>query len=317
MEENERTLQYVTQKDRFLLAFKQRMAWIILVISAFGFAFKEVLDLQRTGLDVISFVMSIGITYMFTVYVAMSMRKMGKKSGKDNPLYSASLKHLKDAKDSVKNIVYMTPVFCRIKNTQAMKEVRRNMLEEYGMKFNLWEQGAYQKPEVISKLDKEQLQCLEDIKTIKISTLTSNQLLSEHSSKKVRRDPLYLGKDEATDNFQSGIQIVLTKLFIPIVFSYFTVNVILGMNILWGIIQTSIIMLIGFAHYMDGEEFVLTELRNRYINKADLLNEFRSLYDNRHILFAEEEAEFDKIEQEVTKPSQIDTKDYNLKAAEA
>jgi hypothetical protein len=308
---------YVTQKERFVLAFKQRMAWIILTISAVGFAFKEVLNLERTGLDVLSFLMSIGVTYMFTVYVAIAMRKMGKKSGKENPLYMASLKNLKEAKDSVQNIVYMTPVFCRIKNTQALKEVRRNTLEEFGMKFSLWEQGFYEKPEVISKLDKEQQKCLEEIKNIKISTLTSNQLLSEHSSKKVRRDPLYLGKDEATDNFQSSVSIMLTKLFIPIVFSYFTVNVILGMNILWGIIQTSIIMLIGFAHYMDGEEFVLTELRNRYINKADLLLEFRSLYDNRHVLFSDEEAEFDKIEQEIAKSPQTPTESYKLKAAEA
>lgn len=298
MEEN-RNPQFITQKDRFTLALKQRMAWIILGLSAFGFAFKEVLDLQRTGLDVISFVMSIGITYTFTIYVALAMRKMGKKSGKDHPIYQASLKHLKDAKDSIKEITFMTPVFCRIKNTQALREVRRNILEETGLKFNLWENGVYDSKEYRDKLEKEQIEALEEVRTVKISTLTSNQLLSEHSSKKVRRDPLYLGKDEITDSFQSGIQIALTKLFIPIVFSYFTVSVALGMGIIWGIMQTSIILLIGFAHYMDGEEFVLTELRNRYINKADLLNEFRSLYDNRHQLFAAEEKEFDKLEEQI------------------
>jgi len=297
--EDLRSVQYVTQKDRFTLALKQRMAWIILGLSAFGFAFKEVLDLQRTGLDVISFIMSIGITYTFTIYVALAMRKMGKKSGKEHPIYQASLNHLKEAKEGIKEITFMTPVFCRIKNTQALREVRRNILEEYGLSFNLWENGAYNSKEMLQKLDKEQLAALEEVRTVKISTLTSNQLLSEHSSKKVRKNPLYLGKDEVADTYQSGIQIALTKLFIPIVFSYFSVSVALGLGIVWGIMQTSIILLMGFTHYMDGEEFVLTELRNRYINKADLLNEFRSLYDNRHQLFAAEEKEFDKIEQQV------------------
>jgi hypothetical protein len=34
-------------------------------------------------------------------------------------------------------------------------------------------------------------------------------------------------------------------------------------------------------------------------------------------MFSEEEAEFDKIEQEITKPAQIETKDYKIKTAEA
>ena len=296
---NNRSVKYVSQKDRLSLAIKQRLAWLVLGFSAIAFAFKEVLNLEQTGVDVLTLIMSIGITYMFTVYVALSMRRMGKKAGKESPIYTATLKNLKEAKDSVKDIIYMTPVFCRIKNTQALREVRRNVLEEHGLKFSLWEKGAYNNPAILNKLEKYQLEALEDIKKIKISRISSNQLLSEHASKRTRIDPLYLGKDENTDNLQSGLQIAFTKLFVPIVFSYFTVNVVLGVNIIWGLIQTSIILLIGLAHYMDGEEFVLTSLRNRYINKADLLLEFKSLYVNRHELFDAEEKEFDEIEKEV------------------
>ena len=51
----------------------------------------------------------------------------------------------------------------------------------------------------------------------------------------------------------------------------------------------SIILVIGLAHYMEGEDYVITELRNRQINKADLLIEFKNTYDNKKYLYAEEE----------------------------
>lgn len=289
---------YVSKKDGWALAIKQKMAWIVLIVSAVLFAFKEVLDLQRTGQDVLTIIMSILITYMFTIYVSFALRRLGKKSGKESPYYIATMKNLKDAKDDIKPIVYLTPAFCRFKNTEAIKEVRVNMLEEHGLKYEHWENGYYDNEDARSLLDQEQLNTLDSVKKIEISTITTNQLLSERNNKR-KNDPLYLGKSEMQDNKDALLQIAISKLFIPIAFSYFTVTVAMGVSLIWGLIQTSIIMLIGIVYYLDGEEFVLTELRNRYINKADLLKEFRSLYDNRRQIFAEKEQEYTKIEQEI------------------
>ena len=289
---------YVSKKEGWALAVKQKMAWIVLVVSAVLFAFKEVLDLQRTGQDVLTIIMSILVTYMFTIYTSFALRRLGKKAGKENPYYVATMKNLKEAKDAIKPIVYLTPVFCRLKNIEALKEVRTNLLEESGMKYNLWDAGHYDEQHVRSMLDESQIKVLDSIKSIRLTTLTTNRLLSEHHSKQ-RNDPLYLGKDESRDNRDALIQIVWSKLFIPIAFSYFTVTVALGWSFLWGLIQTSIILLIGIVYYLDGEEFVTTELRNRYINKADLLIEFKSLYENRRDLFVEEEQKVKQIEEEI------------------
>ena len=64
----------------------------------------------------------------------------------------------------------------------------------------------------------------------------------------------------------------------------------LGVNLIWGAIQTAIIMLMGVMQYMAAEDEVLTVVRNRYIMKGDYLNEFRVLYNAKPQLFKEAEA---------------------------
>lgn len=286
--------EYQSQRERISLAIKSHMSWTILISAAIAFALKEAVELRRTGADVLTFVMSIGITYMFTVYVSLAMRKMGKRDAKKQPMFLSTLKYLKDQKESVSEIAFLTPVFCRIKNQQALREVRRNILEENGMKLSLWEKGHYNDKE--ETLEKEQIKALKDIRTLKLSTLTSNQLLSEHANNKVKRDPMYLGKDEISDAISSSLRIGLSKLFLPIAFTYFSATVAFGSGVIWGIVQSLIILLIGYMYYLDGEEYVLTDLRNRYVNKAELLKEFRTLHENRSELFAEEEKAFAEIE---------------------
>jgi hypothetical protein len=264
---------------------KKRFAWIILVIASILFIFKEGLELSASGEDVITLGMNMGLTYLFALYMSLSLRRLGKKSGKDSQIFLSALKYLADAKQTIKDIMYLLPVFLQHKNKQALEDAKKTYLETKGLVYALYKKGYYQGRNDLSKI---QIEGLKRVDKIKITTLTSSDLLAEHSKGR-NFDSLYLGVDEKTDDKVSSMQMLITKLVLPVITSYFAVQVVLGSNLIWGAIQVSIILVIGVSHYMEGEDYIISELRNRQINKADLLIEFKNTYDNKKQLFAEEE----------------------------
>lgn len=264
---------------------KKRFAWIILIIASVLFIFKEGLELTASGQDVLTLIMNGGLTYLFALYVSMSLRKLGKKSGKDSSIFMSALKYLGEAKNNIKDIMYLLPVFLTYKNSQALEEAKKNYLEAKGLVYALYKKDYYKSKKDLSEL---QIKALKNVEKLKVTTLTSSDLLAEHS-KAHHLDSLYLGVDEKTDERVSSIQMLISKAILPIITSYFAVQVILGESLIWGAIQVSIILVIGVTHYMEGEDYVITELRNRQINKADLLIEFKNTYDNKKYLFREEE----------------------------
>lgn len=281
----EEQINYVENNRKVSDWLKKRFAWIILVIASVLFIFKEGLELTASGEDVITLLMNMGLTYLFALYVSLSLRRLGKKSGKDSPIFMNALKYLADAKQSIKEIMYLLPIFLQHKNKQALEDAKKTYLETKGLVYALYKKGYYNNRNDLSKL---QIDALKRVDNIKVTTLTSSDLLAEHSKGK-QFDTLYLGVDEKTDETISSIQMLVSKLVLPIITSYFAVQVVLGESLIWGAIQVSIILVIGVTHYMEGEDYVITELRNRQINKADLLIEFKNTYDNKKQLFAEEE----------------------------
>lgn len=281
----EEQINYVENNRKVSDWLKKRFAWIILVIASVLFVFKEGLELTASGEDVITLLMNMGLTYLFALYVSLSLRRLGKKSGKDSPIFMNALKYLADAKQSIKEIMYLLPIFLQHKNKQALEDAKKTYLETKGLVYALYKKGYYNNRNDLSKL---QIDALKRVDNIKVTTLTSSDLLAEHSKGK-QFDTLYLGVDEKTDETISSIQMLVSKLVLPIITSYFAVQVVLGESLIWGAIQVSIILVIGVTHYMEGEDYVITELRNRQINKADLLIEFKNTYDNKKQLFAEEE----------------------------
>lgn len=269
---------------------KKRFAWIILIIASVLFVFKEGLELSASGQDIITLIMNMGLTYLFALYTSISLRRLGKKSGKESGIFTGALKYLADAKSNIKDIMYLLPVFLRHKNEQSLQDVKKLYLEENGLVFNLYKKGYYDTDAGKQDLSDIQKIALKKVEKIKITKLTASDLLSEHSKSGLKHlDPLYLGIDEKTDAKISNIQMLVTKAILPIVTSYFAVQVVFGEGIIWGAIQVSIVLVIGVAHYMEGEDYVITELRNRQINKADLLIEFKNTYDNKRYLYEEQE----------------------------
>jgi len=231
-----------------------------------------------------------------------------------------ALKFLAEAKTNIKEIMYLLPRFARHKNETALNDVKKLFIEESGLLYSLYIKGYYMRNEVYPELSNEQKKALEDVKNIKITKIQPSDLLSEHSKSKLKHyDPLYLGRDERTDARQSSVTMAITKSILPIITSYFAIQVVLGSSILWGAIQVAIIMLMGVTHYMEGEDYILTELKNRQINKADLLIEFKNLYDNSHQIFQEEIKILEQLNKEKQKesPPIIESNEIQLQLKEA
>lgn len=317
----EEKYKYVEGKRNIGDWVKKRMSWIILIVASILFIFKEGLEFSASTDDVLTIIMSMSFTYLFALYVSISLRQMGKKSGKESQTFMNALKYLAEAKTNIKEIMYLLPRYARYKNEAALNEVRRLFIEESGLLYSLYQKGYYERKEIYKNLSVEQKKTLEDVKKIKITKLQPSDLLSEHSKSKLKHyDPLYLGKDERTDARQSSITMAITKSILPIITSYFAIQVVLGSSILWGAIQVAVIMLMGVTHYMEGEDYILTELKNRQINKADLLIEFKNLYDNSHQIFQQEIKileELEKEESQVEKPPIIEKSVNSLQLKEA
>ncbi len=300
----EEKYKYVEGKRNIGDWVKKRMSWLILIVASILFIFKEGLEFSASTDDVLTIIMSMSFTYLFALYVSISLRQMGKKSGKESQTFMNALKYLAEAKTNIKEIMYLLPRYARYKNEVALNDVRKLFIEEMGLLFTLYQKGYYERKEIYKSLSIEQKKALEDVKKIKITKLQPSDLLSEHSKSKSKHyDPLYLGKDERTDARQSSITMAITKSILPIITSYFAIQVVLGSSILWGAIQVAVIMLMGVTHYMEGEDYIVSELKNRQINKADLLIEFKNLYDNSHQIFQEEIKILEELEKEEQKSS--------------
>ena len=315
----EQKYKYVEGKRNIGDWVKKRMSWLILIVASILFIFKEGLEFSASTDDVITIIMSMSFTYLFALYVSISLRQMGKKSGKESQTFMNALKYLAEAKTNIKEIMYLLPRFARHKNETALFDVKRLFIEEKGLLFTLYQKGYYERKEIYESLSIEQKKALVDVKKIKITKLQPSDLLSEHSKSKSKHyDPLYLGKDERTDAKQSSITMAITKSILPIITSYFAIQVVLGSSILWGAIQVAVIMLMGTTHYMEGEDYILTELKNRQINKADLLIEFKNLYDNSHQIFQEEMKILEELDkQEETPPPIVESSEIKLQLKEA
>ena len=93
----EERYKYVENRRNFGEWFKKRMSWIILIGASILFIFKEGLEFSASTDDVITLIMSMAFTYLFALYISLSMRRMGKKSGKESSQFNNALKYLAEA----------------------------------------------------------------------------------------------------------------------------------------------------------------------------------------------------------------------------
>lgn len=210
--------------------------------------------------------------------------------------FAKTLKHYQDQKNkpSVQQNTQYIPDFCEFKNKQVYEEKKREIIEDAGLNYKLYINGE------ISKKDMERWQKkkLRKIRKIKVKRIKSSDLLQEQgfSSRKVRILPMSQTEHQRSFLIKGGIQ----KLFSSVLGGFtigfgvklgnWQVGLVYGFTILAGYVTSVVI----------ATDFTNSVLRNRFIAKADLLNEFDNIKERFYKVKKEDTVKPKEIENNAT-----------------
>lgn len=293
------------EKKEFLSgSVKRYISTIVMVLAVIGFAVKDIFKFEPVDIasKIVVVTVSAAITYFFTVYVCIYMHNLGKKLGKDTESYKAATGRLSSKKKEItdKGISYLLPFYCQRKTKQKLIELKTEIITNSTLNFKLYTKGYYK--DHVENLTDKQKQAIKEADELKITPLTSEELLSECQLPNKYKNPFDFGKREKSYDRSKTTAILLKKAIVPMIFSPVTVSILFSQNIVYSLFQTVIILLCSIPYLTGAEEYVLLELRERYIEKADYLEEFIALYENDKNIFKDAEEELNYYLQDEVKP---------------
>lgn len=250
---------------------KQRLPLIVLSIGCFAFVFKDVINWKLNTENIYTLITSMVITYFFTMYVVVIMGKMGIKAGKNNQIFLATLDYYTIAKKDIEPYRQHLGKFCKMKTAEEQLIMQKHILDEE----NLEVEKLYEYD--LSKMTKRQRKCIKKAKRLKAIRLQERDLVSERGWSTKSQWGTYLGKSEREFVVSNETTNSLSKFILPIVITLIGIESIVMTNIVGGLIKVAVILFSGLINYLSNEDFALNELRNRFINKADFLKEFKAL----------------------------------------
>lgn len=311
MMNDEKQVTFYEKKDLMLNSVKQYLPTIVLIASVIAFTFKDIFSFGLAELNPIVLTISMGITYVFTVYVCLAMHRYGKKNAKESTSFKSAVNRLSENKKkiSVKGVSYLIPAYCRLKTKQKIDELKRNIIEMATLNYNLYKKGYYKDNN--EELTAEQKKAIDEADKLKITPLTAEELLSESQDLKNVADPFKLGKKEKEFDKKSSIKLFISKAIIPLLFSPVSVSIVFSTNILYSIFQTTLILLCSLTYMSNAEEYVLGELRGRYISKADYLEDFLAMLESDMELFKQQEEELKGYLEESEENKKCTTEESN------
>lgn len=263
-------------KERFAYFVKKNFLVIILAIGFIGFAFRDVIKWGDNWdtFDFITFIIDYAIIYSFAIYSTIILGKMGIKDGKDSEEFKATLEYYGKAKEEAEPYRRYLQAFCDYKNDEEKKRIQTEILAEE----NLFLDKLFEYEE--DKCTKEQWKAIKRAKKVNPVKLVDKDLISERGRSKKIIYSTYLGKKQSDFEKMNTISNALTKSIIPLALALVSVESILWQNLLVGTFKAILVLFMSLVNYFTNYEYTTNELRNRFINKADMLIEFKSLCIN-------------------------------------
>ena len=129
----------------------------------------------------------------------------------------------------------------------------------------------------LKKMTKRQRKIIAKAKKIKTIRLQERDLMSERGWSKKAQWGTYLGKSEREFVIANETANSLSKFILPIAITLIGIESVVMSNVIGGLIKVAVVLFSGLINYLSNEDFALNELRNRFINKADFLKEFKAL----------------------------------------
>lgn len=261
-----------SNKIKFFL--KDKISYIIVVVGCLIFIFQDAIKWGFNDINIFVLLGSMAITYAFNITINFIFAKIGRKKGKDSDIFKSTMEYYANAKQGIEHIRNYLPLYCDYKTNQEKKRIQREILDDENLQ--LCKLDYY----VQERLTEKQWECVLKARKVKVNRLQEKDLMSERGRSKKNKDSNYLGKSEFEFEKENQITNALTKLIIPIVLTYLSMEAFVLTNVLSGAVKVIIILMGGIFTMLANEDFAVNELRNRFINKADNLMEFKSLYDN-------------------------------------
>lgn len=263
-------------KERFAFFVRKNFLIIILAVGFIGFALRDVIKWGDNWdtFDFITFIIDYAIIYSFAIYSTIILGKMGIKDGKDSEEFKATLEYYGKAKEEAEPYRRYLQAFCDYKNDEEKKRIQTEILAEE----NLFLDKLFEYEQ--DKCTKEQWKAIKRAKKVNPVKLVDKDLISERGRSKKIIYSTYLGKKQSDFEKMNTISNALTKSIIPLALALVSVESILWQNLLVGTFKAILVLFMSLVNYFTNYEYTTNELRNRFINKADMLIEFKSLCIN-------------------------------------
>lgn len=224
---------------------------------------------------------------MVSVFVSQINYTTAINSTMGTTKFLRTLKVYQDSKNRVAEKTQYIPAFCSYKNKQLYENTKRDIVEGANISYDYYVSEEFDP----LKLEKWQQQALLKIKKIKIEKITPSDLLQEKRNKSKRQSHLPISPEKHKVNYlmTSFIQKIISSALSGMVVA---LGVVLG-NWVLGLTYGFTVLLSFITANITGADYANSGLRQRYIAKADLLNEFYNM-----VGYFEEEAKKEKQKQE-------------------
>ena len=243
------------------------------IIEDWHFSYDGGLDYVFTDykfyvLTAITTVVSIYVAYVN--YITTSRSVMGTES------FVKTLKHYQEKKQKIEKYTQYIPDFCLYKNRQAYENAKRDIIEEAAIAYEVYDKNRLNY-DFFKKLQPWQIKTLKKIRKIKVQKIFSADLLQEHNAGGLELNIKMLpqSQKEHQKMFVWGgvLQRVLTSALSGLTVAF---GIVLG-NWVLGITYGISVFISFVSAVVIATDFVSTTLRNRFLAKADLLNEFDNI----------------------------------------
>lgn len=252
---------------------KEKMFVLILSIGCLVFMFKDAIEWKIADEDIGILISSMLITYFFTLYVLLIMGKIGLQKGKNSNAFIQTMNYYAEAKNDIESIRSYLKQYCILKTNEEKKIIQKEILDDENLE--------YSKLDIYCKEDltRKQWKLVKKARKVKVLRLQEKDLVSERGKHRKSKYGTYLGESESDFVKRNNTKNAFSKLLIPIVLTYVSIESIILTDVLSGAIKVVVILFSGVFNLMLNEDFAINELRNRFVNKADSLKEFKNLHD--------------------------------------
>lgn len=228
------------------------------------------------------------ITMMVSIFVSQINYVTARNGAMNTTKFLKTMKTYQDSKQQIAKFSQYIPMFCSYKNKQLYDDTKREIVESANISYDLYNDDSFE----MEELEPWQKKILEDIKKIKIERISPSDLLQEKSNRSKRKSLLPISPEKHNRSYL--IKSAITKLVSSALSgTVVALGVVLG-NWFLGITYGFTVLLSFITSNVTGADYANSGLRQRYIAKADLLNEFHNMVD----FFIEEEKR-QKIKQEI------------------